>query len=118
VEWGVLSACAMGAPHSRERVFIVAHTAGRHRWPTPHGSTGALPQAAGARHSRFALTEPGHGGWWDTEPGVARVANGVPAGVDRRRSLGNAVVPQVGEYIGRLVMAGDLAPLLTPGETR
>jgi len=43
--------------------------------------------------------------WWETEPNVGRVANGVSDRVDRLRGLGNAVVPQVAEYIGRLVMA-------------
>ena len=32
--------------------------------------------------------------WWKTEPDVGRVADGVPARVDRLRCLGNAVVPQ------------------------
>jgi DNA (cytosine-5)-methyltransferase 1 len=39
-------------------------------------------------------------GWWGTEPDVGRVAHGVPARVDRLRGLGNAVVPQVAEWIG------------------
>jgi DNA (cytosine-5)-methyltransferase 1 len=41
---------------------------------------------------------------WETEPNVGRVANGVPSRVDRLRGLGNAVVPQVAEVIGRLVI--------------
>lgn len=32
-------------------------------------------------------------GWWVAEPNVGRVANGVPARVDRLRGLGNAQVP-------------------------
>jgi DNA (cytosine-5)-methyltransferase 1 len=43
-------------------------------------------------------------GWWVTEPDVGRVAHGVPARVDRLRALGNAVVPQVVEIIGRAIM--------------
>ena len=45
--------------------------------------------------------------WWETEPDVGQVADGVSARVDRLRGLGNAVVPQVAEYIGRLVMAAE-----------
>ena len=50
--------------------------------------------------------EPARGGWWTTEPDVGRVAHGVPARVDRLRALGNAVVPQVAEWIGRRIMEG------------
>jgi DNA (cytosine-5)-methyltransferase 1 len=42
--------------------------------------------------------------WWSVEPDVGRVAHGVPSRVDRLRGLGNAVVPQVAEYVGRLIM--------------
>ena len=41
--------------------------------------------------------------WWEVEPSVGRVAHGIPNRVDRLRGLGNAVVPQVAEYIGRLI---------------
>lgn len=40
---------------------------------------------------------------WQVEPNVGRVADGIPNRVDRLRGLGNAVVPQVAEYIGRLI---------------
>ncbi len=34
-------------------------------------------------------------GWWDAEPAMGRVANGVPHRVDRLRGLGNSIVPQI-----------------------
>ena len=43
-------------------------------------------------------------GPWDAEPNVGRVANGVPARTHRLRCLGNAVVPQIPELIGRQIM--------------
>jgi hypothetical protein len=43
-------------------------------------------------------------GWWDVEPPVGRVAHGVPQRVDRLRSLGNALVPQIAEFIGRRIV--------------
>ena len=42
--------------------------------------------------------------WWEVEPNVGRVANGVSSRLDRLKGLGNAVVPQVAEYVGRLIV--------------
>jgi len=33
--------------------------------------------------------------WWETEPGVGRVVDGLPGRVDRLKGLGNAIVPQI-----------------------
>jgi DNA (cytosine-5)-methyltransferase 1 len=41
---------------------------------------------------------------WDIEPSVGRVANGVPARSHRLKCLGNAVVPQIPELIGREIV--------------
>jgi DNA (cytosine-5)-methyltransferase 1 len=90
-EWSVLSACAMGAPHTRERLFVVAY---------PNGMRGLQSQ----RGIAYERQRPGNGYWWGAESRVGRVAYGVPAGVDRRRCLGNAVVPQVAEWIGNRIM--------------
>ena len=51
------------------------------------------------------LQERSNYDWWETEPNVGRVADGISNRVDRLRGIGNAVVPQVAEYIGHLVMA-------------
>ena len=61
------------------------------------------------------ISEPQNGGaetrphrdWWLSEPDVGRVAHGVPKRVDRLRALGNAVVPQVVEVIGRAIIAAS-----------
>ena len=42
--------------------------------------------------------------WWAVEPDVGRVAHGVPKRVDRLLGLGNAVVPQVAELVGRMIL--------------
>ena len=42
--------------------------------------------------------------WWNIEPDVGRVANGVSSRVDRLRGLGNAVVPQVAQWVGEQIM--------------
>lgn len=44
---------------------------------------------------------------WPAEPDVCRVAHGVPHRVDRLRCLGNAVVPQVAELIGRAILQAE-----------
>ena len=49
----------------------------------------------------------GIGGIWRTEPNVGRVAYGVPNRVDRLTALGNAVVPQIPEIIGRAIMQAE-----------
>lgn len=101
-EWSVVRACSVGAPHMRRRVFVLAHRPGGGRDERPHGDRqgeGDVPIAAGRSRCHA------HHGGWTAEPGVGRVADGVPDRVDRLRSLGNAVVPAVAEVIGRRLVA-------------
>jgi DNA (cytosine-5)-methyltransferase 1 len=107
-EWRVVSAAGVGAPHKRERIIIVAY---------PHNSElgdinecGSNQGSNEQRRKVFITNSPGSStsrtnSHWLSEPNVGRVANGVSNRVDRLRGLGNAVVPQVAEYIGHLVMA-------------
>jgi site-specific DNA-cytosine methylase len=53
------------------------------------------------RYDDFAGTQ------WRVEPDVGRVAHGVPARVDRLRGLGNAIVPQIAEWLARRILAAE-----------
>lgn len=121
-EWTDIPAAAVGAPHLRWRIFVVAHAddAGlgqrrgtvavraQHGAPQRQGEDG-LGHPYGERlqvlRDLDPRSEPGPGGWWSVEPDVGRVVDGVPSRVDRLRCLGNAVVPQVAEFVGRRLAA-------------
>lgn len=80
-----LPASALGAGHIRRRCFLLAHS-GRESIP--------LEQRRGSWKSwQREIQLAGHLGW-EREPGVDRVADGIPSQMDRLRCLGNAVVPQ------------------------
>ena len=85
-----IPAGAVGAPHRRYRVFVVAHDDHK-RELQPQG---IIPGIWG---------RPGHGLGWPPEPDVDRVVYGVPDGVERRKALGNAVVPQQAYPIFRAI---------------
>jgi len=101
-EWHCIPACSVGAPHRRDRVWVVAYPHAlrqqEQRQPVTHD---AGRQLRGVR-SEYA-------GWWGTEPELGRVAHGVPHRVDRLRGLGNAVVPQIVEAFGRMIMEAEAA---------
>lgn len=166
----LIEAASVGAPHKRERIFIVAvansmcvgprngepylgptkggvnaqHQTPRRsenvanpsseglqratrkelqqreslpRSPELADTTGELGNVGDdhRRSGREQIPKPGNGSeearpisdWWAIEPDVGRVADGIPSRVDRLKALGNAVVPQVAEYIGRMIMELD-----------
>lgn len=91
-EWSIVSACSVGAPHPRDRMFIVAYPAGR--WREQRGGIEFEARRYQARHIHH----------WKDVPEPPRVADGIPARTYRNRCLGNAVVPQIPEIIGRALM--------------
>jgi len=95
-EWKVLPACAFGAPHPRERMFILAYPEGEQ--PGQLRRLQCSPESLPQRNVH----------WSEPEPPCERVAYGIPDGLDRLVSLGNAVVPQVAEWIGRRIVAADV----------
>ncbi len=98
-EWDCIPAAVVGAPQLRKRLFLVAYPQGQPFWAR------LLPSEP--PKVRWRRLSDGHsaGDTWPDCTGVCRVAHGVPARVDRLRGLGNAVVPQVAEWVGRRIMA-------------
>ena len=103
-EWHCLQAADFGAPHIRDRVFIIANANGQHHRP---GNDGDAATFRAATESRKAGGKIQPCEWWATQPELGRVAHGIPSRVDRLRGIGNAVVPQIAEWIGRQIMEAD-----------
>jgi DNA (cytosine-5)-methyltransferase 1 len=156
--WRILSAAEMGAPHKRDRLWIVAFSncirikrdkqngsrvdkkscvqkVNRERPYCARVFVGANishrkqhtnedePLANAASHSRDIpyrmegfrrkgeAEQAGLGsggkrcpiGWWDSEPDMGRVADGVAARVDRLKAIGNGQVPAVVAAVWRLL---------------
>lgn len=106
-EWATLRASDFGAPHNRERVYVLAyparlngHSRGGVGESGERGSpftTGGLPRPSVPESRRAADA------WLAREPRVDRLADGIPAQLDRLRVAGNAVVPQAAEWFGRII---------------
>jgi len=58
--------------------------------------------------SRFNDGGQGTQGWWDIEPDVGRVADGVQGRIHRLKGLGNSIIPQIAEEIGKAIMKVEL----------
>lgn len=68
-------------------------------------SAGANPlESRGDDRLHFVRAPWQFHGAWRNEPDLVRVVDGVPDGLDRLHGLGNAVVPQVAEWIGRRIV--------------
>ncbi len=94
-EWHIIPACAIGAPHKRERIWIIAYRDGMR-------VEGARPELEAAR-----LDQCARGNWQTTKPGAMRMDDGSSPEAHRNRikQCGNAVVPQIPELIGRAITA-------------
>jgi DNA (cytosine-5)-methyltransferase 1 len=125
----IIPACALNAPHRRDRVWIVAHAtrqlldrgrdfraAGRDELadrdcsfadtnrprPQIREECKGIDQQSPFIRSDFERITRGE---WITLPGVRARNDGIPNRVARLKALGNAVVPQIPELIGRMILS-------------
>ena len=133
----IIPACAVDAPHRRDRVWIVGYTKKRNGGICGrNGDCGLQIPKLGNTSREIVFTHPTNSGCefrgvfsenekrqrssgdalqyskrrktvWHTEPDVGRVAHGIPSRVDRLRGLGNAIVPQVAYEIIKAMIQAD-----------
>jgi DNA (cytosine-5)-methyltransferase 1 len=132
-EWHCISASELGAHHHRDRAWIIADPKSKPERGLPVRETKKHPlpgvackdvadtpgqRQQGQREPIKPIREETAGdrkasifksvcipGEWSAEPDVGRVAYGVSERLDRLKGLGNAVVPQIPEIIGRAIMS-------------
>ena len=132
-----IPAAGGGAPHRRERIWIVASLedsrrslrswskfgekdeneirkryADQHQRPGSTSESNVADASTGRRASQEGEIQTRgngteHQGWWSTEPNVGRVANGVSGRVYRLRALGNSIVPQIATEIGHAIIKAE-----------
>lgn len=82
--WGVLGAWHSGAPHRRNRLWLLAHANGNGKSRQPvHAKMEKLPPAYGRSKA------------WQAEPALDRMVDGFPGRLDQLRAIGNGQVPSV-----------------------
>ena len=96
------------------RAGALGKPAGRREPADRRGAGADLPDADREQHEGRAQALGGSAReelWdhWAAEPAVGRVADGVPHRVDRLAALGNALVPQIAEWIGRRILEYERA---------
>jgi len=108
-QWGVLSASALGSPHHRERVFLVADSQRIRREEKvffPLGLiSGSLPQTPKGEFGRTGFIS-GTGAWSDgrqIESSILGLDDRVACGMDRLTACGNAQVPAVAATAWRIL---------------
>lgn len=117
-EWECIPAGTIGAPHIRDRIWLVGYPNGQGQSDVTVDDEASWlsSMAADTNVSRLEIIFDGKeaereatvGAYgWAAEPDVDRVAYGVPGRVDRVRALGNSVVPQIPELIGRAILAAE-----------
>lgn len=134
-EWHCIPASAIGAHHHRDRVWIIAYPNNSERErectrPSERDTALGTPLLADADSERqrqqgsrkpvitgdissYLQKKTGNaeyvriGEEWAIEPDVGRVVDGLPDRSHRLKSLGNAVVPQIPEIIGRAIVEHD-----------
>jgi len=141
----IIPAAGVGAPHRRDRVWIVANSrrtirgqqSSRNKESIGSGASQETKRSADSdsvarsserekimadstserlegqlgsklQRAREGFTDSSKKQtWWEFEPNVGRVADGVQGRIHRLKGLGNSLVPQIAEEIGRAILKAE-----------
>jgi DNA (cytosine-5)-methyltransferase 1 len=98
--WGVLGAWHVGAPHKRDRMWVLAYASSKGlQGHTEHTSNNEARRPRSIQNGYVASTSPNENSpWWtseeNNEPTIPRVVDGVANRVHRIKAIGNGQVPQ------------------------
>jgi DNA (cytosine-5)-methyltransferase 1 len=103
-EWDCVRAHDFGAPHLRERLYLVAYPNQERQERQGRADRLFAPSKWAKRKSKI-----GSNNWWTEQPEPQRVADGFPGKLDkdfhyRVAATGNSLVPQIAEYIGEWII--------------
>ena len=123
----IIPACAVDAPHRRDRVWIVAdadsddghrrscdvqmgreRSKGQAKANNNEGGAEWLPEPEFRGVVDGLSTELDQARWPDEDPTVPRVSKGIQNRVQRLKALGNAIVPQVAAQIIKAMIKSEL----------
>lgn len=100
-QWENIPAATVGAPHRRERVWLVAYPSSERAVP---GVESLLSEGASRQLGRSARTD---GIFGRDNPTVCDVDDGFPLGLGGHFAGGNSVAPQIPELIGSAILAAQ-----------
>jgi DNA (cytosine-5)-methyltransferase 1 len=99
-EWHCIPASRFGAPHQRDRLWIIAH---------PNTQEGGCNTIKAIFTEDFMPRRNSSKTWRSPVPDISRVDDGLPNRMDRLGALGNSIVPQVAAQIMLAIKAADEA---------
>ena len=134
----IIPAAGVGAPHRRDRVWIVANSrrtiggqqSSRNKESIESRTSQETERSADSdsvarsserekimadskrvyvqgQQDRPRQEQSRRSGWWGIEPNVGRVADGVQGRIHRLKGLGNAIIPQIAEEIGKAIVKAE-----------
>tara|TARA_R110002126_G_scaffold258615_1_gene401613 strand:+ start:666 stop:1403 length:738 start_codon:yes stop_codon:yes gene_type:complete len=101
-EWHCIEAAYVGAPHRRDRVWVIAYPSEERRERNISEKIRWEQSFSWCKNGRRSQDLPDRSALYPSK--LCGSGDGIPKRVDRLARLGNSVIPQITEAIGRAIM--------------